>query len=217
MKKDKSKLKCFNHNNKRHFANDCLESKKVNVQITHDYLTNVLSIVLLIESSSLWIINLGATNHITNSRDVFVNFCRVLKKSKWINVGNNEKVKFLEICTCKLVLRGGRVFLLYYVLYTPEIRRNLISVLLQIRNGFCLNFHDTSIDLFLETNFYGSRCQDDCFIVLDLESNNNVSFSLMTSFSCTSDNDVNLWYSKFGTYWAINNEQISKIRSFGTL
>ena len=74
MKKGKLKLKCFNCGNKGHFVNECSEPKKVNVQTTHMCVTNVLSNVLLIESSLFWIVDSGATDHITNSRDVFMDF-----------------------------------------------------------------------------------------------------------------------------------------------
>ena len=80
----------------------------------------MLSTVMLIESSPLWIVDFNTTNHITNSRHVFVDFHQVHRKSKWIHVSNNEKVEVLEIDTCKLVLRGGRV-LLHDVLYAPNI------------------------------------------------------------------------------------------------
>ena len=103
------------------FCNECSKHKKVNVHTTHMCVTNVLSNVLLIESSSLWIVDLGATNHITNSRDEFVDFRGVPRRSKWIHVGNNEKVEVLEISTCKLVLRGGKILLLHDVLHAPEI------------------------------------------------------------------------------------------------
>ena len=79
--------------------------------------TNVLSNILLIESSLLWIVDSDATDHITNSKDKFMDFRRVQIMSKWIHVGNNEKVEVLKIDTCKLVLRGGRVLLLHDMLY----------------------------------------------------------------------------------------------------
>ena len=46
------------------------------------------------------------------------------------------------------------------MLYVLEIRRNLVSIILLIKNGFSLNFYDTGVDLFLETNFYRSGCWD---------------------------------------------------------
>ena len=125
MKKDKSKLKCFNCGSKRHFGNECSEPKKVNVHTTHMCVTNVLSNVLLIESSSLWSVDLGATNHITNLKDEFMDFCQVLRRSKWIHMGNIEKVEVLKIGTCKLVLQVGRVIVLHDLLYVPKIQQNL--------------------------------------------------------------------------------------------
>ena len=106
-------------------------------------------------------------------------------------MGNNEKVEVLRIGTYKLVLRGGRVLLLDDVLYVLKILQILVSVLLLIKNDFCLNFHDIGVDLFLETNYYGSSCWNNGFIVLDLVSNNNANFSLMTYSSSSSYNDVN--------------------------
>ena len=73
-------------------------------------------------------------------------------------MGNNEKVEVLGIGTCKLVLHGGRVLLLHDVLYAPKIQRNLAFIILLIKHGFCLNFHDNGVDLFIEKNYYGSGC-----------------------------------------------------------
>ena len=82
MKKDKLTRKCFNCGNKGYFANECFKPKKVNVHTTHMCVKNMLSNALLIESSLLWIDDSGATNHITNSIDEFMDFRRVLRKSK---------------------------------------------------------------------------------------------------------------------------------------
>ena len=94
MKKDKSKLKCFNCDNKGHFANECSESKKVNVQTTHICVTNVLSNVFLIESSPLWIVDLGATNHITKSRDFLWIFVQFLKRANGFMWAITRRLKF---------------------------------------------------------------------------------------------------------------------------
>ena len=88
----------------------------------HECVTNVLSTVMLIKSFPLWIVDLDVIDHITNSRDEFMDFRRVPKRSKWIHIGNNEKVEVLRIDTCNLVLRDGKVLLLHDVLYAPKIR-----------------------------------------------------------------------------------------------
>ena len=83
-----------------------------------------------------------------------------------------------------------------------------------IKNGFYLNFHNTGVDLFLETNYYGSGYWDNGFIVFDLVSNNNVGFSLMTSFSSSSDNDVNVWHSRLGH---IGQQRMNRLAKEGLL
>ena len=146
-----------------------------------------------------------------------MDFHRVLRKNKWIHVGNKGKVEVLGIGTCKLVLRGGRVLLLHDVLYVLEIRQNLIFVLLLIKSGFCLNFYDTSVNLFSKTNYYGSGCWDNGFIVHDLVSNNNVGFSFMTSSSSSSDNDMNVWHSRLGHIGQQRMNKLTKESLLGPL
>ena len=83
-----------------------------------------------------------------------------------------------------------------------------------IKNGFCLIFHETGVDLFLKTNYYGSGCSDNGFIVFDLVSNNNASFSLITSSSSFSDNDVNVWHSRLGH---IGQQRMNRLAKKGLL
>ena len=44
-------------------------------------------------------------------------------------MGNDSSIDVLGISTYKLELRGDRTFLLHDVLFTPNIRQNLLSVL----------------------------------------------------------------------------------------
>ena len=56
--------------------------------------------------------------------------------SRDIKVGNEASVEVLGIGTYKLELRGGRTLLLHDILYAPEIRRNLLSVVTLLRLDF---------------------------------------------------------------------------------
>ena len=98
-------------------------------------------------------------------------------------MGNNNKVVVKGIGTCKLVLRGGRVLILHDVLFAPQIRRNVISVLVLLRLGFDWHFHGNNVKLSLGTTYYGSGFITDGFIVMDLDFNvnSNVSFSMFIS------------------------------------
>ena len=55
-------------------------------------------------------------------------------------MGNNAFTVVLRIGTCKLELWGGHTFYLYDVLYAPEVRRNLVYVLVLLELGFSIMF-----------------------------------------------------------------------------
>ena len=102
-------------------------------------------------------------------------------------MGNNSRVKAKRIGTYKLTLRGGRILLLYDVLYALEIRRNLVLILAFLELGYNLNFHGVCLEIFLNLVFIGTMHLINGFIVLDtmldgLSYNNNY-FSYVTSSS----------------------------------
>ncbi len=51
-------------------------------------------------------------------------------------MGIGASVEVFGIGTYKLDLRGGHTLLFHDVLYAPEIRRNLLSLLVLLRLGF---------------------------------------------------------------------------------
>ena len=96
------------------------------------------------------------------------------------------------------MMRGGRTLFLHDILYAPEIRRNLVSVLMLVKLGFNLNFHNSGVDLYLNTNYYGCRYFLDGFIVLNVNCGDvNVCYSLFAS-SNSYENDVNMWHARLG-------------------
>ena len=82
----------------------------------------------------------AATEHVARDRVGFMEYRRIPVGSRDIKVGNRASVKVLRIGTYKLELRGGRTLLLHDVLYTPEIRRNLLSIVTLLRLGFWFFF-----------------------------------------------------------------------------
>ena len=73
VKKDKSKLKCYNCGKKGHFAHKCTEQKKVCPELNNS-ITLVSSCVMLTESIPLWTVDSAATDHITRDRGAYVDF-----------------------------------------------------------------------------------------------------------------------------------------------
>ena len=111
---------------------------------------------------------------------------------------NNARISVKGIGTCKLVLCGGRTFLLHDVLYTPSICKNLVFVLVLLKFGFNWYFCDDNVRLYLGTTFNGSGIVLDGFIVMDVDYvdfNNNTSFSLVTS-SHDHEVDMHLWHAR---------------------
>ena len=88
-----------------------------------------------------------------------------------------------------------RTSFLHNVLYAPDIRKNLVFLLVLLGLGFNLNFHDSVMELYLGITYYGSRFVLNRFMVLDIDncvlSNTNDSYYLlMTTSRNTYDNMI---------------------------
>jgi hypothetical protein len=153
----------------------------------------------MVDSYPLWTVDSGAIDYVAKDRDLFVDFRRIPQGSKWFYVGNNSRVPVKGISTCKLDMRDGRTLLLHDVLFAPEIRRNLVSVVVLLRFGFILNMCGTSIKLYLDDVCYGYRYVSSGFIILyvvNIMTSYNTHFSLITY---ANDNiDVNVWHMRLG-------------------
>jgi hypothetical protein len=94
-------------------------------------------------------------------------------------MGNNAFAAVIGISTCKLDLRGGHTLYLHDLLYTPEVRRNLVFLLALLQLGF--NF------------FYGSGFVLNVFMVLNTVNvfiNDNDSIYIVQNFNTTNNSDI---------------------------
>ena len=211
-KLDLKKVKCFNCRKYGHFARSCTEAK-VNC-FKYSSKLCVSSTVFLTESNPLWIVDSGATDHITKDRGAFEEYRRIPEGSKWIYVGNNSRVAVKGIGTCRLVLDGGKTLLLHDVLFAPDIRRNIISVVVLMGLGYSWYFHDNVCDLVCNKSYIGSGQVSNGFIVISTMcalNSFNESFSMVASTSNSSyENDVLKWHSRLGHIGSARMDRLAK-------
>ena len=106
---------------------------------------------------------------------------------------NGDNVNVLGMSTYKLDLHGGRTLLIHDVLYTPDVRWNLLSVTTLLRLDFRLSFENNGVQILMETTFYGSSFIHNRLFILDIYYSNNDSHSFLT----TADNFV-IWHARLG-------------------
>ena len=70
-------------------------------------------------------------------------------------MGNNILENVLGIGSCKLIMRKGRTLYLHDVLYVPEVRQNLISVVVLAKLGFKIIFEQDCVKVLLDNVVYG--------------------------------------------------------------
>ncbi|KAK4430709.1 hypothetical protein Salat_0832600 [Sesamum alatum] len=124
--KNVTKAKCYNCQKMGHFDRDCTELKKVTPNPSPS--SFVCSKVFVANSLLGWIVDTGATKHVTRDRATFVDYHRVPACSHYIAMGNGTQEEVLRIGSYQLKLRTGRELLLSDVQYAPSIRCNLLSV-----------------------------------------------------------------------------------------
>ena len=114
-------------------------------------------------------------------------------------MGNNTSADVLGISTYKLLIRKGRTLYLHDVLYAPEVRRNLVSVVVSVKLGFKIVFEQDCVKVLLDNIVYGYGFLSDKFIVLDtIPINKTTSIFVIGNPSSSSFvNDVK-WHARLG-------------------
>lgn len=156
----------------------------------------------------MWIVDSGATDHIARDRNGYVEYRRVPAGRK-VYMGNDSSVDVLGIGTYKLEMRGCSALILYDVLYAPDIRHNLFSILSVVRLGYSINFENNFVIISHGTNVFGHG-----FMILDTidsSCNSNDYYSFLVE----NDHDGSIqWHARLGH---IGQDRMARLARAGLL
>ena len=91
-----------------------------------------------------------------------------------------------------LELQGCHTLYLHNIIYDPEVRQNLISILVLLELGFCIMFDNGCVKVFLDNIYYGSRYLLNGFMVLNIVNvfvNDDTSIYVVGNSSTSNDNE----------------------------
>ena len=213
-KKNLSKLKCYNCKKKGHFARDCPEPKKVYFS-SYFPLIYVCSHALVAYSRPEWIVDTGATRHISVEKEGFVDYHRVPAGTQYVTLGNGTQEEVLGVGSFQLKMKNGKILLLKDVMYAPGVRCNLLSVACLLGQGYSFLFRDTGLNIYLDDTFFGSGFLVDGFFKLNLDHVcNNRSVALVSSTSSIINDDCDLWHKRLGH---VGQERMARLAREGLL
>ena len=133
--RSKSQVNCAESRSRDHDF-DCDE---VGLVVQH-----VLSAGVKISPRGNWIVDSGATCHICNDHNSFVELCN-LKKTLDVTLGDGHTLKAIGRGTVILMMKNGcltRKCKLHEILYVPSLTCNLLSVSKAVEKGISVTFNE---------------------------------------------------------------------------
>lgn len=160
----KFKGKCFKCNKTGHRAMEChsgnrqgykkakvteanmTEGEKLSIEIADMNLSAMVSEVNLVANAKEWWIDTGATRHVCCDKNMFSTY-QEINHGEQLFMGNASTSTVQGIGNIVLKMTSGKELTLNNVLHVPDIRKNLVSGSLLVRNGFRAVFEANKVVL----------------------------------------------------------------------
>ncbi|KAF7839831.1 Retrovirus-related Pol polyprotein from transposon TNT 1-94 [Senna tora] len=170
-------------------------------------------------SSNTWWIDSGATIHISNTLQGFLNQRKPTSSEQYIYSGNKMGSLVEAIGTCKLILNSGFVLILDRTFYVPSFSRNLISISKLVPLGYSFEFSNNMFKLFFKSNIVGNGTMSDGLFRVQLQDNTSydtmhASSSISIKRCATNENSSMLWHRRLGH---ISLERVKRLVKEGVL
>jgi len=203
MKQQNKSKGCFFCNKPGHVKKDCTKYHawrgKKGIILTLVYSEVNLSSM----PRNTWWIDSGATTHISISMQGCLNYRKPSDVERHIFVGDGKSVEVEAIGHFRLLLGTGYYLDLKNTFVVPSFRRNLVSVSLLNKFGYCCSFGNSQFSLSLNsiTIGTGSLCAYDNLYLLDTVACYNETLhvdSRGTKHKLNKENSESLWHKHLG-------------------
>ena len=137
MKKPKGK--CFKCGQKGHWKQNCPKATK------KPGMGDLLVVEACLEDNfnDKWIIDSGATNHVCYSLQWFKHSTSIEEGQRYLKLGNGELISVKAIGPVVLFFENNRTLCLEDCLFTPDFKRNLVSVSCLVEHGLIVQFNSS--------------------------------------------------------------------------